>query len=84
MRGLPSEKGGEAMSGRRAARHRRFADGAGFTRHCWECANATDWHGEDGRCTAYDMRVTRYDSPYNVCSKARRCCAYREQGKEKE
>lgn len=21
--------------------HRPFSDGAGYTRHCWECANAT-------------------------------------------
>ena len=53
-------------------------------RHCWECANATDWQGKDGRCTAYDMSVTRYDSPNNVCSKAKHCYSYREQGKEKE
>lgn len=23
--------------------HRPFSDGAGYTRHCWECANATGW-----------------------------------------
>lgn len=63
------------------SRHRRFADGAGFTRHCWECANASGWDGKDGHCEAYDMAVTRYDSPNNVCSKARRCYSYREQGR---
>lgn len=50
------------------SKHRRFEDGAGFTRHCWECSNATDWDGKDGWCAAYDMPVTRYDSPNNVCS----------------
>lgn len=39
-----------------------------------------DIQGKDGRCTAYDMGVTRYDSPNNVCSKARRCYEYREHG----
>lgn len=38
------------MSGTRRKRHVRFTDGAGFTRHCWECANATDWDREDGLC----------------------------------
>lgn len=23
--------------------HRRFVDGAGFTRHCWECDHAANW-----------------------------------------
>lgn len=68
------------MSGTRRGRHRRFVDGAGFTRHCWECANATDWDGKDGFCTAMDMPVERYDSPNNTCSKARGCFSYREMG----
>lgn len=68
----------------RKSRHRRFTDGAGFTRHCWECANATDWRGKDGRCTAYDMSVTRYDSQNNTCSKARRCYSYRDQNEVTE
>ena len=59
-----------------ASRHRRFTDGAGFTRHCWECSNATDWDGKDGWCAAYDMPVTRYDSPNNVCSVGRKCWSY--------
>ena len=64
------------------SKHRRFADGAGFTRHCWECSNATDWDGKDGWCAAYDMHVTRYDSPNNVCSVGRKCWNYYVEGEE--
>ena len=66
------------MSGTRRKRHVRFTDGAGFTRHCWECANATDWNGKGGWCSANDTPINRYDSPSNICSKARRCWSYRE------
>lgn len=60
-------------------KHRRFADNAGYTRHCWECVHATVWEGELSCCDAHDGRpVTRYDSPNNGCSVARGCIDYEE------
>ena len=55
------------------SRRRRFWDNAGFGNHCWECDNSTDWQGENGKCTIYGIKVTKYDSPNNVCSVGRIC-----------
>ncbi len=68
------------MSRHTRFRHKRFCDGAGYTRHCWECANATNWDGANAWCAANDMDVNKYDSPNNTCSKARTCNSYREIG----
>ena len=37
------------------AKHRRFADRAGFTCHCWECANSKAWKNEEGKCGVYGI-----------------------------
>lgn len=58
------------------SRHRRFCDGAGFTRHCWECDHSTDWRGGVGRCGQCGIVVDKYDSPNNGCSKAGGCGYY--------
>ena len=58
------------------AKHRRFADGAGFTCHCWECAHSTDWHGETGKCEQTGTTACKYDSPNNCCSNAGGCGYY--------
>ena len=55
------------------SRRKRFFDNAGFGNHCWECENSTDWKGEDGKCTIYGIKVTKYDSPNNICSVGRIC-----------
>lgn len=70
-------------------RHRRFTDGAGFTRHCWECRKSALWGetlvpvallgGYDrtsptkGTCKVTGMVVDKTDSPNNPCSKACGC-----------
>lgn len=65
------------------ARHRRFADGAGFTRHCWECVHAKGWRktmfGADiADCELTNWTVERYDSPNNQCSYLPPECDYDE------
>ena len=65
------------------ARHRRFTDGAGYTRHCWECVHAKGWRLEKG---TYDMNhadceltgrvVNKYDSPNNQCCHLPVGCEY--------
>lgn len=64
-------------------RHKRFADIAGFTRHCWECDHAAGWDGERGWCSVHTMIVSKTDSPNNCCSRAGRCYSYREIGEVK-
>ena len=59
MRGVPKEE--------EVSRHRRFTDGAGFTRHCWECVHAKDWDGECGWCELTGWVVHKTDSPNNQC-----------------
>lgn len=55
------------------SRHLRFADGAGFTRHCWECKHATNWRnvntidGYEADCEQCGIKVSKYDSPNNSC-----------------
>ena len=61
---------------KRARKRKRFWDGAGFGNHCWECANATDWEGENGKCEEYGIAVTKCDSPNNICSVGRICARY--------
>lgn len=64
------------------ARHKRFCDGAGFTQHCWECKHATKWHkvntidGHEANCEVYGIKIGKFDSPNNGCSKARDCYDY--------
>ena len=55
---------------------RPFTDSAGHTRHCWECEHATNWRAMRGWCEAYEMTVTRSDSPNNCCSRAGGCEHY--------
>lgn len=61
---------------------RRFTDNAGYTRHCWECTHATDWHDENeiespfAMCNVDGRRVSKYDSQNNPCSVARGCFDY--------
>lgn len=50
-----------------------FADGAGFTRHCWECRHAKNWRkslfGIDvATCELTKQAVDKYESPNNQCS----------------
>ena len=54
------------------SRHRRFTDGAGYTRHCWECTHATDWRKQldvvdMADCELTGRRVLKYYSPNNQC-----------------
>ena len=49
-------------------KHKRFYDNAGFHNHCWECANATGWHGDIGKCAQNGIVVGKFDSPNNQCS----------------
>lgn len=58
--------------------HLRFADNAGFMCHCWECVNATDWHGDIGRCVQTGIVVGKYDSPNNCCSNVGGCGYYKQ------
>ena len=63
------------------AKHRRFADRAGFTCHCWECTNSKAWKNEEGKCGVYGIPVSKYDSPNNICSIGRICNSYTMKGK---
>ena len=61
--------------------HRRFADSAGYTRHCWECVHAKDWEersvtGYWGTCELTGIRVGKCDSPNNPCSHLPLACEY--------
>lgn len=56
------------------ARHRRFTDNAGYTRHCWECVHAKGWrlkkHSSDvnlADCERTGWVVHKYDGPNNPC-----------------
>lgn len=57
-------------------RRKRFTDNAGYTRHCWECLNSTDWEEGRGICSILLMDVERHDSPNNPCSTAGGCYLY--------
>lgn len=64
-------------------RRKRFADGAGFTRHCWECAHSHEWKrtavvGGDwrGSCAVTGEPVSRFDSPHNLLSRLPASCDY--------
>lgn len=64
------------------ARRRRFTDGAGYTRHCWECVHATDWTGMhtidgwDAICDVDGRTVHKFSSPNNPCSPCGTRCRY--------
>lgn len=65
------------------AKHRRFADSAGFTRHCWECSHAKDWEGRSvtgywATCELTGRSVRKFDSPNNQCSHVGPECDYKE------
>lgn len=53
------------------ARHKWFIDGAGYTRHCWECVHAKKWEcmfGEHfAKCEVTGHLVAKHDSPNNPC-----------------
>lgn len=61
------------------ARHRRFTDLAGFTRHCWECAHAKGWADDMAACEATGRFVYKFDSPNNQCSHVGIECDYEEE-----
>lgn len=68
----------------RRARHRRFTDGAGFTRHCWECVHARRWTpnvliGTFAECKLTGRYVKKYSSPDNQCSHVGIECDYEEE-----
>jgi len=56
--------------------HRRFTDGAGYTRHCWECEHADKWYFGFAECKMTGTRVGKYDSPDNQCSHLPIGCSY--------
>ena len=64
------------------ARRRRFTDGAGFTRHCWECIHAKGWRkgmfskADIAKCELTGMIVTKHDSPNNQSSRVGIECEY--------
>ena len=62
--------------------HRKFTDGAGFTFHCWECANSDEWRGDIGKCAKTGIAVGKYDSPNNGCSNAGGCGYYRKAARQ--
>ena len=57
-------------------RRRRFADRAGYTRHCWECLRSKGWQQDVGWCGRHGMLVGKYDSPANCASVAAKCADY--------
>ncbi len=63
------------------ARHKRFADYAGYKLHCWECVHSYDWDGHIGFCDVYGTHVKKYDSPNNGSTIAGGCGHYSD-GKE--
>lgn len=66
------------------AKHKRFCDGAGFTRHCWECKHATGWRkadtidGHEADCKLCGILVGKFDSPNNGCCHLPSACDYDE------
>ena len=62
--------------------HHRFADGAGYTRHCWECRHAKGWKDSgtiDGKCATCELTertVYKFSSPNNPCSHLPYECDY--------
>lgn len=68
------------------ARHRPFTDGAGYTRHCWECANAKGWrkgqfsHADIAMCELTHHVVEKFGSPDNQCSHVGVECEYERKG----
>lgn len=46
---------------------KRFTDGAGYTRHCWECVHAKDWECIFDKfvatCEVHDIAVGKDESP---------------------
>ena len=65
------------------SKHRRFADVAGFTRHCWECVHAKHWekrpiNGGRAICDAIGAYVYKFDSPNNQCCHLPVTCDYKE------
>lgn len=66
---------------------KRFTDGAGFTRHCWECVHAKDWHDglfntRGATCEVYDIGVDKTDSPNNVSTYVGKICGSYDDEKE--
>lgn len=62
-------------------RHKRFTDGAGFTRHCWECVHARGWTpnvltGTFAKCELTGRYVKKHSSPNNQCSHVGIGCRY--------
>ena len=68
------------------ARHRPFTDGAGFTRHCWECAHARGWRkgqfskADIAMCELTHHVVEKFGSPDNQCSHVGVGCEYQRKG----
>lgn len=63
-------------------KHARFADGAGYTRHCWECIHAEGWNRDRfmnawvASCPELGDYVGQFDSPNNQSSNAAGCTHY--------
>lgn len=62
---------------------RRFTDGAGYTRHCWECKHAKDWedrphavYEKRAKCELTGVTVDKWMSPDNPCSHVPNGCDY--------
>ena len=63
------------------SRHKRFADNAGYTRHCWECIHATDWRKglynvPIATCELSGKNMEKFDSPDNPSRWMPRKCRY--------
>lgn len=63
--------------------HRRFSDGAGYMRHCWECKHAKGWcrhetsiDGNVATCELTGKTVGKYDSPNNPSNRTPNGCNY--------
>ena len=61
--------------------HRPFADKAGYTRHCWECAHAQGWVDDMAACEVTGRFVYKFDSPNNQCSHLPSECEYERRAK---
>ena len=72
------------------AKHRRFTDTAGYTRHCWECVHAKDWRetrGIGGPCAICEITgvaVSKYDSPNNPCCVDTKGCGSYDDGSSED
>lgn len=55
---------------------RPFTDSAGHTRHCWECVHSCEWRAMRGWCEAYEMTVTRQNTPDEHLDKVAGCEHY--------